>query len=76
MVHCPLHHPTQVAIWTRYAELEITAGPAANVKAIFSRCLLSCPNVDLWYAYLRFIKKVRPHTCEAASWGSYCFLLQ
>jgi cleavage stimulation factor subunit 3 len=30
------------------------------VKGVFSRCLLTCPSVDLWRSYLNFIKRVRP----------------
>lgn len=29
-----------------------------NVRAIFGRCLLSCLDVDLWSAYVRFVRKV------------------
>jgi hypothetical protein len=36
----------------------MAAGNTLAVKHIFSRCLLDCPNVDLWFIYIRFIKKV------------------
>jgi hypothetical protein len=35
------------------------AGNTAAVRSIFGRCLLECPDVELWFMYLRFIKKVR-----------------
>ena len=50
----------QARHWKRYAEVEITAGNTQQVKTIFSRCLLSCPSVDLWQTYLTFIQKVTP----------------
>lgn len=61
ILRCMLHvsSMTQAALWTKYAELEMASGNAAQVKHIFSRCLLTCPNVDLWFTYLKFIKKVR-----------------
>ncbi len=42
----------------------MAAGNTAQVKTIFSRCLLSCPSVDLWQTYLTFIQKVT-HTTAA-----------
>lgn len=50
--------PTAASYWTRYAELEMSANNQGKVKSIFSRCLLNCPSVELWAAYLKFIKKV------------------
>jgi hypothetical protein len=38
--------------------MEIARDNANNVTNIFSRCLLSCPHIDLWTTYLKFIKKV------------------
>ncbi|WIA36938.1 hypothetical protein OEZ86_008179 [Tetradesmus obliquus] len=49
--------PTAVGIWTRYVEAEMAAGNAEGVKAVFGRCLMQCPSVDLWFMYLKFIKK-------------------
>ena len=49
---------TQARQWKKYAELEMVADQSAAVKTIFSRCLLSCPSVDLWQTYLTFIQKV------------------
>jgi hypothetical protein len=48
----------QVGIWTRYVEAEIGVGNTEAVKAVFNRCLMHCPSVDLWFMYLKFIKKV------------------
>ena len=54
-------------MWTRYAEQEMAAGNIMAVKHIFSRCLLDCPNVDLWFIYIRFIKKVSTRWQAATS---------
>ncbi len=37
----------------------MSAGNQSGVKAIFSRCLLHFPSVNLWRSYLTFIKTVR-----------------
>jgi cleavage stimulation factor subunit 3 len=50
----------QVGIWTRYVEAEMSSGNTEGVKAVFGRCLMQCPSVDLWFMYLKFIKKVSP----------------
>ena len=36
----------------------MTCSDEAEVKAVFSRSLLTCLSVDLWRAYLNFIRKV------------------
>jgi cleavage stimulation factor subunit 3 len=51
-----------VGIWTRYVEAEMSSGNTEGVKAVFGRCLMQCPSVDLWFMYLKFIKKVGPAT--------------
>ena len=43
----------QVVQWTRYVEEEISAGNINAAKGIFGRCLLACPNIDLFTQYLR-----------------------
>eukprot|EP00878_Enallax_costatus_P014549 GHUV01015220.1.p1 GENE.GHUV01015220.1~~GHUV01015220.1.p1 ORF type:complete len:323 (+),score=42.52 GHUV01015220.1:134-1102(+) len=48
---------TAVGIWTRYVEAEMSAGNTEAVKQVFGRCLLQCPSVDLWFMYLKFIKR-------------------
>jgi hypothetical protein len=50
----------QVTIWSRYVEALMSAGQTDDVKTVFGRCLMQCPSVDLWFMYLKFIKKVRP----------------
>ena len=50
------------------------------MRAVFSRCLLPCPDLDLWRTYLNFVKRVRgasvwvalaaAEPCELAARGS------
>lgn len=49
----------QAGYWREYADHVMATGDEAAVKAVFSRCLLTCLSVDLWRAYLNFIKRVR-----------------
>lgn len=55
----PVLASSQVTIWSRYVEALMSAGETDNVKTVFGRCLMQCPSVDLWFMYLKFIKKVR-----------------
>ena len=48
----------QAGYWREYADHTMSCGGEAEVKAVFSRCLLTCLSVDLWRAYLNFIKRV------------------
>mmetsp|Transcript_30945 Transcript_30945/g.68528 ORF Transcript_30945/g.68528 Transcript_30945/m.68528 type:complete len:867 (+) Transcript_30945:78-2678(+) len=49
--------PTAVVQWIRYVEVELSAQNTAAVKQIFGRCLLTCPNIELYTHYLRFVKR-------------------
>lgn len=53
-----MHTIPQVGIWSRYVEALMGAGQNDEVKTVFGRCLMQCPSVDLWFMYLKFIKKV------------------
>ncbi|PRW58683.1 Suf-domain-containing [Chlorella sorokiniana] len=50
--------PTAAGYWREYADHVMATGDEAAVKAVFSRCLLTCLSVDLWRAYLNFIKRL------------------
>lgn len=50
--------PTSAKFWKVYVEAQLTANDDDAVKQIFSRCLLQCLHVDLWRAYLRYMRKV------------------
>ncbi|KAG0620732.1 hypothetical protein M758_4G238800 [Ceratodon purpureus] len=50
--------PTSAKFWRLYVEAELAANDDDAVKQIFSRCLLQCLHVDLWRAYLRYMRKV------------------
>jgi hypothetical protein len=64
--------PAQVTIWSRYVEALMAAGETDNVKTVFGRCLMQCPSVDLWFMYLKFIKKVGKST---AAWQAHSCIL-
>lgn len=36
----------------------MAGGDAEAVKRVFGRCLMLCPSVDLWFMYLKFVKRV------------------
>jgi len=48
----------QASYWREYCELEIESGSPETVKTLFSRCLLTCLDIDLWRTYLRFIRRI------------------
>lgn len=57
-----LHRYQEVTVfqalhWRAYAELAMAVN-SPEVRTIFSRSLLNCPNLDLWTTYLNFIKRV------------------
>lgn len=48
----------QAPVWTRYTEAELgPGGDTEAAKALFGRCLLSCPTVDLHVQYLRWVPR-------------------
>lgn len=48
----------QALYWKDYAEFEVGHGGDNAAKALLSRCLLQCPNVELWRAYLQLVRRV------------------
>ena len=62
-------HPTASRVWRAYAEAEIAGDTGGNrddeaVKAIFSRCLLSCPSAILWRSYTKYMEKTNDAATE------------
>eukprot|EP01130_Rhizamoeba_saxonica_P018209 TRINITY_DN9037_c0_g1_i1.p1 TRINITY_DN9037_c0_g1~~TRINITY_DN9037_c0_g1_i1.p1 ORF type:complete len:583 (-),score=141.69 TRINITY_DN9037_c0_g1_i1:47-1795(-) len=47
--------PTSAKFWKQYAEHEIQSGNNENAEKIFQRCLISCPDVELWRSYLVYL---------------------
>ncbi|KAI3433457.1 hypothetical protein D9Q98_003270 [Chlorella vulgaris] len=50
--------PTAAGYWREYADHQMSCSEEGVVKGVFSRCLLTCPSVDLWRSYLNFIKRL------------------
>ena len=48
--------PTSCSYWKEYCEFEMENGDQDTVKSLFGKCLLVCPDIDLWGMYVRFIK--------------------
>lgn len=51
--------PTAGKWWKVYVEAHMAAGNDEEVKQIFGRCLLSCPYLDLWRCYIRYIRQTK-----------------
>ncbi|XBI24799.1 hypothetical protein VPH35_049851 [Triticum aestivum] len=50
--------PTAAKYWKQYVESYIVTNDEETAKQIFSRCLLTCPHINLWRCYINFVKKV------------------
>eukprot|EP00198_Chlamydomonas_reinhardtii_P001489 XP_001690825.1 RNA processing protein [Chlamydomonas reinhardtii] len=49
--------PTKADVWCKYAELELGGGNMSGLKAIFQRCLMQVPSLELWALYIKFIRR-------------------
>lgn len=47
--------PTAGRYWKYYAEHEIQAGNFDQAEKVFMQSLPSCPNIDLWKTYIKYI---------------------
>ncbi len=45
--------------WKYYVDQELAAKNYDKVDSIFSRSLLNCLNIDLWKAYVNYIRSTR-----------------
>ncbi|KAG8049034.1 hypothetical protein GUJ93_ZPchr0009g1111 [Zizania palustris] len=50
--------PTAAKYWKQYVEAYMAAKDDEATKQIFSRCLLSCLQINLWRCYINFIRRV------------------
>ncbi|EEE53465.1 hypothetical protein OsJ_36592 [Oryza sativa Japonica Group] len=50
--------PTAAKYWKQYVEAYMSAKDDEATKQIFSRCLLSCLQINLWRCYINFIRRV------------------
>ena len=48
--------PSAAICWYQYIETEMRARELQCVEALFERCLLQCPHIELWSLYLRYLK--------------------
>ncbi len=51
--------PTSAKMWKVYMEAEVAAKRFDKVEAIVKRCLLQCLDVDLWMAYLSYVRTIK-----------------
>ncbi|KAI1504063.1 hypothetical protein F5X99DRAFT_373356 [Biscogniauxia marginata] len=49
--------PQTADIWVAYLDMELSLDNFAQAESIFGRTLLSVPNVQLWTAYLNYIRR-------------------
>ncbi|ORY77677.1 hypothetical protein BCR37DRAFT_119090 [Protomyces lactucae-debilis] len=50
--------PACASVWIEYADLEASASEFQRVEQIFTKCLQSVLNVELWSYYLAYIKRM------------------
>eukprot|EP00210_Caulerpa_lentillifera_P008433 g8045.t1 len=50
--------PSAAGQWKAFAEAAMSTNDQTTTKSIFNRCLLLCPNVELWTTYLKFIRSI------------------
>lgn len=54
--------PTSSRHWRQLIDAEVAAGARDRVEALFRRCLLQVPSVEIWRAYVDFVKSGgQPH---------------
>jgi cleavage stimulation factor subunit 3 len=59
-----------------YIEWEIGQKQYANVQALFTRCIRSVLNIELWKLYLNYIKKVNSPSAGVSPADSKVVLVQ
>nr|GMD96572.1 cleavage stimulation factor subunit 77 isoform X1 [Ipomoea batatas] len=47
--------PTAAKYWKQYVEAHMAVNNDDATKQIFSRCLLNCLQIPLWYVYCKFL---------------------
>ena len=59
--------PTSVGVWRDFIDLEIKAGNIADAEKLFDRGLTACPDVELFQAYIRYIRAVKKGAADEYS---------
>ncbi|KAF2769106.1 Suf-domain-containing protein [Teratosphaeria nubilosa] len=52
--------PTSAPIWNAYLKLEIDLNNRGHIDTLFARSLPTLPDVELWTAYLNYIRRIFP----------------
>ena len=53
---CVSCFPSAAVCWYQYIETEMRARDTEQVEALFERCLLQNPHVELWSLYVRYLR--------------------
>ena len=51
---CVAVFPSAASVWYQWLEAELRVRDLDAMEALFERCLLKCPHVELWRLYLRY----------------------
>jgi hypothetical protein len=66
----------QVKYWKQYVEAYIAANDEETAKQIFSRCLLTCPHINLWWGDSTLYDDLWPHALVCVLGNSFTVTLQ
>ncbi|GAB5354144.1 hypothetical protein AAMO2058_000094600 [Amorphochlora amoebiformis] len=58
--------PTSALYWREYIEYEIRQCNFSHVETLFGRCLLECPDIELWKTYIKYIRVVKKGKADEA----------
>jgi cleavage stimulation factor subunit 3 len=61
---CVQHFPSAACVWYQWLEAEQRWRNLEAMEAIFERCLLPCPHVELWRLYLRYLRQEKQPRCS------------
>lgn len=59
MEKCMEQFPNSGRYWRQYIEMELRQRNFEKVEKLFQRCLLKVLNIDLWKAYLNYVKETK-----------------
>ena len=56
---CVKHFPSAACVWYQWIDAEQRGNHLSEMEALFKRCLLHCPHVELWRLYLHYLRHVK-----------------